>query len=148
MEPFGMLETKAIKHRSHRIAHAAHKEIEDARIPADAFNEGIERDDDEPSHQDVVDDAKDLEFLKVDGIQDNADDSENQTWDEDGIAPSRAIGAKAHEGIGDVGPHDENEDVIVVQHAEDAFKGTFREPMIKRASKIKDEEGDDENDAR
>lgn len=148
MEPFGMLEAQAIEDGPHRIADAAHKEKENTRIPADAFDEGIERDDDEPPHQDVVDDAKNLEFLKVDGVKDNAKDPKSQTGDEDGIAPSRAIRAKTHESVRNVSAHDENENVIVVQNAEDAFKRSFGESVIKGASEIEDEKGNDKDDAR
>lgn len=148
MKPFGMFEAEAIEDGPHRIAHATHKKEENAWVPADAFDERIEGNDDEPPHQDVVDDAEYLEFLKIDGIKDDANDSKNQARNEDGIAPSHAIRAKAHKRIGNVGAHDEDEDVVVVQDAEDAFKRPFRKAVVKGATEIKDEEGDDEDGAR
>ena len=142
-----MLEAEAIEDGSHRIAHATHKKKENARVPADAFDERIEGNDDEPPHQDVIDNAEYLEFLKVDGIEDDANDPKNQARSEDGIAPSRAIRSKAHKSIGNVGAHDEDEDVVMVQDTEDAFERPFRKAVVKSASEIKDEERNDENDA-
>ena len=63
MEPFRMTNADTVKNSAYGVTHSTHKKHKRGRIPTDALNERIKGNNDNPAHQNVIDNAKDAELL-------------------------------------------------------------------------------------
>lgn len=96
-----------------------------------------EADEDAPTVEEVTDDFEGLEFVGVDGGEDDANCSDEGDETEE---PPAERAADADEGDRDVGAENEEEDVTMVEDAEDLFAGEAgRERVINTGDNVEDD---------
>ena len=128
----------AVQNGAESVGETAEEEQQDAG-KAHVLVEGFDADEDAPAVQKVADDFGDLEAVGVDGGEGDADDSDEGDEGEEPLAESTA---DAEEGDRGVGAEDEEEDVAMVDDAEDLFAGEAAgEGVVDARDDVEDDHG-------